>query len=223
MFTKLKELNAAFVLTPKKYPLFRFSEEQKKIKRKGSLMKVISLHWTSSFLLISQSQRARCTYRGHPDLNWGTSWSAVKCSTTELYPLPLATIPIKARMKLLEIIWPCQLKCKKILHPKKVEQHPDRLTSLPRLTKLNSAFVFITKKHQLFWSHQWSCGSEQDKMEMQMQSHEDLESPLEMLFFCWFQEARVSNFRGHPDLNWGPLDLQSNALPLSYTPCCPTV
>ena len=40
MFTKLKELNAAFVLTPKKYPLFRFSEEQKKIKRKGSLMKV---------------------------------------------------------------------------------------------------------------------------------------------------------------------------------------
>ncbi|KFD65608.1 hypothetical protein M514_09896 [Trichuris suis] len=24
--------------------------------------------------------------------------------------------------------------------------------------------------------------------------------------------------RGHPDLNWGPLDLQSNALPLSYTP-----
>ena len=27
------------------------------------------------------------------------------------------------------------------------------------------------------------------------------------------------NYRGHPDLNWGPLDLQSNALPLSYTPC----
>ena len=25
-------------------------------------------------------------------------------------------------------------------------------------------------------------------------------------------------FRGHPELNWGPLDLQSNALPLSYTP-----
>ena len=25
--------------------------------------------------------------------------------------------------------------------------------------------------------------------------------------------------RGHPELNWGPLDLQSNALPLSYTPC----
>ena len=24
--------------------------------------------------------------------------------------------------------------------------------------------------------------------------------------------------RGHPDLNQGPLDLQSNALPLSYTP-----
>ena len=24
--------------------------------------------------------------------------------------------------------------------------------------------------------------------------------------------------REHPDLNWGPLDLQSNALPLSYTP-----
>ena len=24
--------------------------------------------------------------------------------------------------------------------------------------------------------------------------------------------------RGHPELNWGPLDLQSNALPLSYTP-----
>ena len=26
------------------------------------------------------------------------------------------------------------------------------------------------------------------------------------------------NERGHPDLNRGPLDLQSNALPLSYTP-----
>ena len=26
--------------------------------------------------------------------------------------------------------------------------------------------------------------------------------------------------RGHPDLNQGPLDLQSNALPLSYTPGC---
>ncbi len=25
-------------------------------------------------------------------------------------------------------------------------------------------------------------------------------------------------WRGHPDLNRGPLDLQSNALPLSYTP-----
>nr|pir hypothetical protein K01A12.1 - Caenorhabditis elegans [Caenorhabditis elegans] len=25
-------------------------------------------------------------------------------------------------------------------------------------------------------------------------------------------------FRGHPELNQGPLDLQSNALPLSYTP-----
>ena len=26
------------------------------------------------------------------------------------------------------------------------------------------------------------------------------------------------SMRGHPGLNWGPLDLQSNALPLSYTP-----
>ena len=26
--------------------------------------------------------------------------------------------------------------------------------------------------------------------------------------------------RGHPDLNQRPLDLQSNALPLSYTPTC---
>ena len=24
--------------------------------------------------------------------------------------------------------------------------------------------------------------------------------------------------RAHPDLNWGPSDLQSDALPLSYTP-----
>ena len=29
--------------------------------------------------------------------------------------------------------------------------------------------------------------------------------------------------RGHPDLNRGPLDLQSNALPLSYTPSAGTV
>ena len=30
--------------------------------------------------------------------------------------------------------------------------------------------------------------------------------------------AKKSAARGHPGLNWGPLDLQSNALPLSYTP-----
>ena len=29
---------------------------------------------------------------------------------------------------------------------------------------------------------------------------------------------RKKTWRGHPDLNQGPLDLQSNALPLSYTP-----
>ena len=33
-------------------------------------------------------------------------------------------------------------------------------------------------------------------------------------FQSWY-----SVIRGHPELNWGPLDLQSNALPLSYTPC----
>ena len=30
--------------------------------------------------------------------------------------------------------------------------------------------------------------------------------------------AKKSAARGHPGLNRGPLDLQSNALPLSYTP-----
>ena len=34
--------------------------------------------------------------------------------------------------------------------------------------------------------------------------------------YGWHTNEKVS--RGHPDLNWGPLDLQSNALPLSYTP-----
>ena len=29
---------------------------------------------------------------------------------------------------------------------------------------------------------------------------------------------RIQKFRGHPELNQGPLDLQSNALPLSYIP-----
>ena len=28
----------------------------------------------------------------------------------------------------------------------------------------------------------------------------------------------MTKFRGHPGLNQGPLDLQSNALPLSYIP-----
>ena len=32
--------------------------------------------------------------------------------------------------------------------------------------------------------------------------------------------AKKSAARGHPGLNQGPLDLQSNALPLSYIPCC---
>ena len=32
--------------------------------------------------------------------------------------------------------------------------------------------------------------------------------------------ACEENKRGHPDLNQGPLDLQSNALPLSYIPIC---
>ena len=31
--------------------------------------------------------------------------------------------------------------------------------------------------------------------------------------------AKKSAARGHPGLNRGPLDLQSNALPLSYIPC----
>ena len=29
---------------------------------------------------------------------------------------------------------------------------------------------------------------------------------------------RIQKLRGHPELNQGPLDLQSNALPLSYIP-----
>ncbi len=32
------------------------------------------------------------------------------------------------------------------------------------------------------------------------------------------EEKKKGSVRGHPDLNQGPLDLQSNALPLSYTP-----
>ena len=89
MFTKLKELNAAFVLTPNKYPLFRLSEEQKKIKRKGSLMKVISLHVLTGGSLI---------------LNWGP----LELQSNAV-PLSNTTSPqkfkIKARMKLLEILW----------------------------------------------------------------------------------------------------------------------
>ena len=33
----------------------------------------------------------------------------------------------------------------------------------------------------------------------------------------------VGKNRAHSDLNRGPLDLQSNALPLSYTPCTPVL
>ena len=33
-----------------------------------------------------------------------------------------------------------------------------------------------------------------------------------------WQKEKKNLARGHPDLNQGPLDLQSNALPLSYTP-----
>ena len=32
------------------------------------------------------------------------------------------------------------------------------------------------------------------------------------------ESIEKTKVRGHPDLNRGPLDLQSNALPLSYTP-----
>ena len=32
------------------------------------------------------------------------------------------------------------------------------------------------------------------------------------------QQPQQSNLRGHSGLNWGPFDLQSKALPLSYTP-----
>ena len=34
----------------------------------------------------------------------------------------------------------------------------------------------------------------------------------------WITNRGEKKVRGHPDLNRGPLDLQSNALPLSYTP-----
>ena len=33
------------------------------------------------------------------------------------------------------------------------------------------------------------------------------------------KRTKKEKIRGHPGLNQGPLDLQSNALPLSYTPC----
>ena len=38
------------------------------------------------------------------------------------------------------------------------------------------------------------------------------------LFKITKSEMFENEWRGHPGLNWGPLDLQSNALPLSYTP-----
>ena len=31
-------------------------------------------------------------------------------------------------------------------------------------------------------------------------------------------KCSLPNYRGHPGLNQGPVDLQSNALPLSYIP-----
>ena len=36
--------------------------------------------------------------------------------------------------------------------------------------------------------------------------------------FSNLDKEEKKRWRGHPDLNRGPLDLQSNALPLSYTP-----
>ena len=38
------------------------------------------------------------------------------------------------------------------------------------------------------------------------------------LFKITKSEMFENEWRGHPGLNWGHLDLQSNALPLSYTP-----
>ncbi len=32
------------------------------------------------------------------------------------------------------------------------------------------------------------------------------------------EDVTIKETRGHPDLNQGPLDLKSNALPLSYMP-----
>ena len=36
-------------------------------------------------------------------------------------------------------------------------------------------------------------------------------------------KVKYEKARGHPGLNQGPLDLQSNALPLSYIPMCENV
>ena len=35
---------------------------------------------------------------------------------------------------------------------------------------------------------------------------------------CGQFDEKSGKIRGHPELNQGPLDLQSNALPLSYIP-----
>ena len=40
----------------------------------------------------------------------------------------------------------------------------------------------------------------------------------ELVVEQWEKRKKEEKKRGHPDLNRGPLDLQSNALPLSYTP-----
>ena len=71
MFTKLKELFAAFVVTPNKYPLFWFSAEQQKIKSKCSLIKVIRLHWKSLLLPLFPEARELDALTGDTQIGTG--------------------------------------------------------------------------------------------------------------------------------------------------------
>ena len=97
-----------------------------------------------------------------------------------------------------------------------------------------STLVFITLKHIKWGIAQWQSIRLQIERSMvqlrvppKILLKEQIKDFRSVCFMIFFVESWIpkilnlylqKNIRGHTELNHGPLDLQSNALPLSYTP-----
>ncbi|CAD5118874.1 DgyrCDS7547 [Dimorphilus gyrociliatus] len=129
--------------------------------------------------------------QGAPGFEPGTSRSAVECSATELYPL--ATVNLQG--------------------------HPDLNRGPLDLQSNALPLSYTPSDSDLKGAPGFEPGTSRSAVECSAtELYPHCKSFTVNDSFPKFLWKKIKKHRGHPDLNQGPLDLQSNALPLSYTP-----